>query len=203
MFTVDLEPDWGLAGTRGVREILPRLLELLDAREIPATFFVTGLLAETCRDDLLRIGPRHEIASHGFTHRRFDALSREEVREELHRSRAALEGLGREVTGVRAPFFATPPTWLDEAAAAGYRYDASAGSVRPSFRNRRWPEAGGLLPRLGVSVFRDGLTPFCLTYLRLYHPFGLRWMPRQPRLFYLHLHEFLPAAAASGLCSRI
>jgi hypothetical protein len=202
MFTVDTEPDWGMSGHRGVKEVLPRVLDLCDRRGIVATFFVTAGLLDECRKELAAIGPQHEIASHGLTHRRLDRVSRDELRRELRESRSLLEGLGRKVEGVRAPFFATPPDWIEEALAAGYRYDASAGSLVPSLRNRRLQrsrELSGPMPELGVSTFLDGLTPCCLTYLRLYHPLGLRMVPRAPRMFYLHLHEFLPRETAAGL----
>ena len=130
LFTVDVEPDWGVSGTRAVREELPRLLDMLDERGIRATFFVSGAMVQPCREVLGRIGPQHELASHGQEHRRMDSLPREAVRRELCDSREAVASLGREVLGVRAPFFATPPWWCEEAAAAGYRYDASAGRTR-------------------------------------------------------------------------
>ena len=203
LFTIDTEPDWGISGTRGVEDALPRLLELLEERRIAATFFVSGRLVQPCRDALLEIGPQHEIASHGYNHRRLSGVPREEVRDELRRSRLILAELGREIEGVRAPFFATPQGWLEEVADAGYKYDASAGCVRPSMMNRRWPAPAHGLGRLGVSVLRDGITPFCLTYLRLYHPLGLHMMPQAapgcPVMFYLHLHEFLPPETAARL----
>lgn len=208
LLTVDTEPDWGVSGTRSIVEILPRLLDEFEARCITATFFVTGDLARSRREHLLRIGGHHEIASHCQTHRRMDKLTREELREELRLSKSTLEQeLGRSVSGVRAPFFATPEYWLDETAAAGYDYDASAGCVRPALRNRKWPKAEAGMERLGVSVLKDGLTPLCLTYLRLYHPFGLWMMPgpgvERPTMMYLHLHEFLPAEAAGSMSALL
>jgi len=202
MFTVDTEPDWGMAGHRGIKEVLPRLLEWCDRRGIVATFFVTAGVVEECRKELFEIGPQHEIASHGLTHRRLDRLSPDELRKELRQSKSLLEGLGRKVQGVRAPFFATPPNWIEEAQAAGYAYDASAGCAFPSLKNRRLQrgcDLSGPMPQLGVSTFLDGMTPCCLTYLRLYHPLGIRMIPRAPRMFYLHLHEFLPRETAADL----
>ena len=49
----------------------------------------------------------------------------------------------------------------------------------------------GCVRRLGPSTLRDGLTPFTLTWLRLYHPVGLRLMPVRPAVFSCHLHELL------------
>jgi peptidoglycan/xylan/chitin deacetylase (PgdA/CDA1 family) len=202
LFTVDVEPDWGFTGDRAVREMLPRLLDLLDARAAAATFFVASGMLDSCRDVLMRIGRRHEIGSHGVTHRRIGPLPVEERRRELVESKRRLEDeLGRAVAGVRAPFFARSPGWLSEVAGAGYRYDASDGWVRPSlgnlpYRARRPVRAGAPVPSIPVSTFTDGVTPCSLTWLRLYAPFGLPLLRRNPRMFYFHLHEFLPPETA-------
>jgi peptidoglycan/xylan/chitin deacetylase (PgdA/CDA1 family) len=205
LFTVDVEPDWGFTGSRAVREHLPRLLDLLDEWRAPATFFVAALMLDDCLPALRRIGPGHEVASHGLTHRKIGSLPPEERRRELVESRALLEdALGRPVLGMRAPFFSRPASWLDEVAAAGYAYDASDGVIRPSLGNlrhrRRKPvDRRGPVPSLPVSTFADGLCPFALTWLRLLDPVAPLLLPRRPRVFYLHLHEFLPRATAGAL----
>ncbi len=205
LFTVDVEPDWGIAGSRAVREHLPRLLDLLDEWAAPATFFVAALMLDECLPALRRIGPRHEVASHGLTHRRIGPLPREERRRELVESRARLEdALGRRALGVRAPFLSRSATWLSEVAEAGYAYDASEGVVRPSLgnlrhRRRRPVDRRGPVPSLPVSTLADGLCPFALTWLRLLDPLAPLLLPRRPRVFYFHLHEFLPRRTAGAL----
>ena len=48
-----------------------RLLELFDEHGVKATFFVLGCVAETCPQLILEIERNgHEIASHGYDHRR-------------------------------------------------------------------------------------------------------------------------------------
>ncbi len=66
-------------------------LDVLDRHHATATFFVLGSLAETRRDDVLEIVRRgHEIAGHGYTHRRFPTMSLADLRDELDRTSALL-----------------------------------------------------------------------------------------------------------------
>ena len=208
MLTVDVEPDWGVAGTRGLLEVLPRLADTFEPEGVRFTFFVVS--------DLLRAGgpagvrvlrdlaKRHEIASHGRSHSVLSGLSAGELWEEVRASRLALEDqLGAEVCGFRGPFFRTHPLLCTTLRRAGYRYDATLGCVAPSPRNvppRRWaPQVEDGIVRLPVTTLRGGLIPFCLTYLRLLGPVGLRLIDPRAQIMYLHPHELLPPATACGL----
>lgn len=194
MFTVDVETDWAGAQTRGIREALPRLLDLLRRYSATATFFVVGNLTSLVRNHLHPDGP-DEVASHGLTHRLLTKLDAAELWQEVDESRRTLEAVGYRVEGFRAPFFRSPRVLPDLLAQAGYRYDASCGAVYPSLASRGGgPATWNTTPplhRVETSALRDGLTPCSLTYLRLYHPFGLKLVSPRTRLFYCHLHEFL------------
>jgi hypothetical protein len=72
---------------------------------------------------------------------------------------------------------------------AGYRYDASVGSLHP-FR-RPVPEADEPLPVVPSGQLRDGRTPCALTTLRIAHPVGVRLVGSDPETFTCHLHELL------------
>ena len=72
--TVDVEPDWGMRGTRAFREIAPKLLSFLEGWGFRATFFVVADLVDASGEVLAAIGERHEIGSHGLTHRRLGRL---------------------------------------------------------------------------------------------------------------------------------
>jgi hypothetical protein len=139
------------------------------------------------------------------THRRIGPLPSTERRRELVESKRRLEGeLDRPVFGVRAPFFARSAGWLEEVERAGYRYDASDGRVVPSpgnlpYRARRPVQGGTAVPSIPVSTLKDGVSPCCLTWLRLFAPFGIHLLRPNPRMFYLHLHEFLPPDTARRL----
>jgi len=121
-------------------ELLPRILDRLAEHDVRGTFFVLGWLAEREPEMVKGIAAAgHEIASHGWSHRRVTHMDREQFRDEVRRSKALLEDLtGEPVSGYRAPSFSILPglewafdTLLEEA----YRYDSSIFPVRvhPSY----------------------------------------------------------------------
>lgn len=138
---VDVESDWGGAELRGIREALPRFLELLARHDAVATFFVVGELAEEVRAVLPPESP-HEVGSHGLSHRRLDRLPAKEQAHELRESRRRLQALGYAVDGFRAPFLATPPALESMLVDAGYAYDASLGSLYHGLGRRRSSGSG-------------------------------------------------------------
>ena len=67
---------------------VPRILDLLDELDVPATFFVPGYVAETHEDMVREITRRgHETAHHGYMHEPPATLSRD---EEIRRARPRL-----------------------------------------------------------------------------------------------------------------
>ena len=204
VFTVDVERDWAGTQLRGVREVLPRLLELLDRHGARATFFVVAELADEVVGRLDPAGP-HEVGSHGLDHAVLTRLSPEQVEAQVDGSRRRLGAAGYDVAGFRAPFFRRPAGLDAVLWRAGYRYDASVGSVWPSPANRARPAPpvpGAARPaRLGNATLGDGLLPFNLTWLRLLHPLGRRLVAPGAGVFSCHLHELLPddGRGAGGL----
>lgn len=197
LFTVDVESDWGTGDVQGVETVLPRLLETLERCAARATFFVVGNLASRFRGHVPPTGS-HEVASHGMTH---DVLTRMEptrIAFEVEESKRTLDSEGYVVRGFRAPFLKRPRELLSLLERTGYTYDSSEGSVLPGpknlFRRSGEPKRKGPVRRLGPSRLRDGITPFSMTYLRLYHPLGLALVPKGFAVFFCHLHEFLPAS---------
>jgi polysaccharide deacetylase family protein (PEP-CTERM system associated) len=149
-FTVDVEEYFQVSAleaavSRAHWDSLPsrvvestrRLFELLAAHGARATWFVLGWVAER-HPALVRelAAAGHEIASHGWDHRRVTTQSPEEFRVSVRRSRALLEDLiGQPVLGFRAPSFSIVPgtEWaLDTLVEEGYRYDSSLFPVRRS-----------------------------------------------------------------------
>lgn len=204
LLTVDVEPDWGVAGSIAVRQALPPLCDMLRRHSVRATFFIVSDLLGECGDLFSRELAGHEAASHGRSHRRLDRLPPSDVAAELSESRARLEAHFRlPVRGFRAPFLATPPGWVDMLAAAGYEYDSSAGSVAPSPRNvpaGKWRvgRSGGVAT-LPTTALRPGWAPFSLTWLRLLAPVGERLVHPRATMMYLHLHELADARLAERL----
>jgi hypothetical protein len=196
VFTVDVEGDWAGTGTRGIREALPRLIQLLDRHGATATFFVVGELATLVRGIVDPAGP-HEVGSHSLTHPDLRKLPPGEVLHEIGESKRRLEDAGYAVAGFRAPYFGRPAGLGGALAAAGYRYDASVGSVDPFdwFGRRPEPAPDEPLPVVPVGRLRDGRTPFGLTYLRLAHPASQLLVGDDPGTFYCHPHELVGASA--------
>lgn len=129
--------DSGLRACYGARmaDSMFWLLEQLDREAIRCTFFVVGEIART-DPGLVRAMHRagHEIASHGWSHRRVHTMSRDAFREDVLRSKEALEDvIGDAVVGYRAPTFSITrqTAWaLDVLVELGMRYDSSIFPVR-------------------------------------------------------------------------
>lgn len=111
------------------------LLDLLDRHSTIATFFTLGWIARRHPKVVQRIvSAGHEIASHGWWHRRVLTLSPDEFRQDVRDSRAILEDVsGSTVLGYRAPSFSITPgcEWaFDVLVEEGYRYDSSIFPIR-------------------------------------------------------------------------
>ena len=106
---------------------LRRILDLLAANAIPATFFVTGHTAETYPEETRAIvADGHEIGHHGYLHENPSDLSLDEERRVLERGLQALDEIcGVRPTGYRSPSWDnsvnTIPLLLDY----GFRYESS------------------------------------------------------------------------------
>jgi polysaccharide deacetylase family protein (PEP-CTERM system associated) len=113
-----------------VERNVDRILALLRERDVKATFFTLGWIAERYPQVVRAIVDEgHELASHGYGHLRASDQSEEEFRDDITRSKAVLEDIsGQQVLGYRAPSFSigTRNLWaLDTLRNAGYRYSSS------------------------------------------------------------------------------
>ncbi len=142
-----------------------RLLQLLAEHGALATFFILGWVAERCPDLVRRIGAAgHEIASHGYGHRRVGTQNREEFRTDLRRSKTVLEDLsGTAVLGYRAPSYSiSARTWwaFDELCEAGFRYDSSIFPVpHDLYGLADWPRFPGPAERVEGGAWRPATGP--------------------------------------------
>jgi peptidoglycan/xylan/chitin deacetylase (PgdA/CDA1 family) len=76
----------------------------LDELGTRATFFVVGEMCAKHPDIVAEIAARgHELAGHGYTHRRFTELSPGELSDELERTQALLPPSAQERPFVRPP----------------------------------------------------------------------------------------------------
>ena len=122
-------------------------LDLLDEFGISATFFVLGSIADEMPEIVREVVDRgHEVASKGYFHKSIHRQSPSEFRDDLVRSREAIErASGTKVNGFRIghQWFGPRDLWaLDILASEGFAYDSS---VRPLFR-RFAPEPWRLVP---------------------------------------------------------
>jgi polysaccharide deacetylase family protein (PEP-CTERM system associated) len=116
--------SWAGLGDRVDRNV-KEILALFDEAEVKATFFTLGWVAQRHGPLLREIAARgHELASHGWDHRRVFTMDRAEFADDIARARKAIEdGAGTRVTGYRAPSFSidrrTPWAFM-ELAQQGY-----------------------------------------------------------------------------------
>jgi peptidoglycan/xylan/chitin deacetylase (PgdA/CDA1 family) len=205
--TVDVEGDFGTASLRGVDEVLPALLDALEARSIAATLFVVGDVARA-RPGAIR-GARdrgHAVASHSMTHAALSRSTPERRRRELADSRAVLEDVtGVPCTGFRAPYFDLSRGLGPLLEETGYRWSSSKAPFSPVALYRHALSTRGE-HTLAASAVREfpvpgvfGLPiPEGLSYRRLFRPL-LALRPAVPRVFYLHPYELLDAVREFAL----
>lgn len=119
-----------------VERNIDRILGMLDERQVKATFFTLGWIAERYPFVIKAIvAGGHELASHGYGHQRVSDLSPAQFSADIVRAKAILEDLGGvAVVGYRAPSFSIGASNRDWAfgrlAAAGYRYSSSVYPVK-------------------------------------------------------------------------
>jgi polysaccharide deacetylase family protein (PEP-CTERM system associated) len=120
---------------RRMEHVTRRLLEHLDVAGVKATFYIVGEIARR-HPGLVRDihGAGHEVGSHSWDHRRVHHFTPETFRDDVRRSKDALEDLiGEPILGFRAPTFSVVRTtgWaLDVLAECGFEYDSSIFPVR-------------------------------------------------------------------------
>ena len=76
---------------------LPLFVETFNDLEIPATFAIRGQLTEvddSILDLLLKSSVKHDIGAHGYYHKEFTHLSRNEAENELNMTSAGMDKLG-------------------------------------------------------------------------------------------------------------
>jgi len=125
--------EWDGLGRR-VETNCDAVLQLFADLGVKATFFTLGWVAERHPAMMRRIAAAgHEIASHGWDHKRVFTLGEAAFADDIARAREVLEqASGSAVTGYRAPSFSidarTP--WAHEVLARhGYAYSSSVAPI--------------------------------------------------------------------------
>jgi polysaccharide deacetylase family protein (PEP-CTERM system associated) len=204
-----------------------RLLQIFADAGVTATFFVLGWVAERHAGLVRRIADQgHEVASHGYAHRLVYDLTPSMFRDDIRRSKAALQNAtGVAVEGYRAPSYSVTPRslWaLDVLIEEGFRYDSSIFPIhhdrygipvssRHPYRLNR--PAGTLIEAPGSTV-RWGVFNFPVAgggYFRILPYAWTRWgiaqlnrVEKRPAIFYMHPWEIDPdqPRLSAGLLSR-
>jgi peptidoglycan-N-acetylglucosamine deacetylase len=95
----------------------PRILDILKAKQVPATFFIVGENALTEHGLLARmIREGHEVGSHTYTHPNLATVGKTQTLFELNATQRLFQAFtGRTLKLFRAPFFGdAEPTTADE-----------------------------------------------------------------------------------------
>ena len=164
------EENWNRLPSR-VEQNTRDLLDLLDSLGVRATCFVLGWVAERYPGLVTLIRQAgHEVAAHGFGHRRIYELTAEEFERDLDRNVASLAAAGAlDIRGFRAPEWSINDRslWaLDVLARKGFRFDSSMTPLRiignpayPQVPHRRSTRDGSIIEfpplvarRLGQNI---------------------------------------------------
>jgi polysaccharide deacetylase family protein (PEP-CTERM system associated) len=205
--------DWASFESRVV-ENTRRLLRLLSRHDVRATFFVLGWVAEHYPDLVAEIAAaKHELASHSYWHRLVYDLSVEQFRDDLCRSRQALQQVvDQPIIGYRAPSFSITrkSLWaLDVLAEEGFEFDSSVFPTRhprygiPGARQdiHQFETSAGRVWEFPPAVRKYGGLNLAVAgggYFRLYplrftcHALTVINRTGQPFVFYVHPWEVDP-----------
>ncbi len=213
---------------RRVEQNTHRVLEMFERAGVKGTFFTLGWVAARHPRLIRRIADLgHEVASHGWDHRRVFTLDAARFRADLDRAREAIEQAGGQaVTGYRAPSFSidarTP--WAHAVLAdAGYAYSSSVAPLRHDHYG--WPESPRFAwrPIAGSDLVELPVTTVTVAGRRLAAGGGgfFRLLPyafsnwavartnraeRRPAIFYFHPWEIdpdQPRVAGAALKSKL
>ncbi len=111
----------------GCVQSVERLLKIMYAKGVKATFFVVGEFAER-HPDLIRAidAAGHEIAGHGYVHTPMSTLTDAEFEVDTAKCVAVLSSIiGKSIRGYRAPVFSLSLDRVQTLAKLGFRYDSS------------------------------------------------------------------------------
>jgi polysaccharide deacetylase family protein (PEP-CTERM system associated) len=201
-------------------------LELLGRRNVQATFFILGWVADRC-PALVRaiVDSGHEIGSHGYGHQMLTRGNQASFRADLTRAKSAIEDqTGSRVTCFRAPSYSitSKTLWaLEILGEFGFEYDSSIFPIRhdyygipdaPRFPHYWSLQSGARLlefPPSTVRILGINLPIAGGGYLRLL-PYKvtagairrLNQKEDQPAMVYLHPWEIDPDQPRLAACWR-
>jgi len=195
-----------------VERNIGRILALLDRHDTRATFFTLGCSADrypAMIRDIVAHG--HELASHGYSHRRASEQTRGAFRDDLARAKALLEDIGGVAgRGYRAPSFSIGASNLwahDVIAETGHVYSSSVYPIvhdhygMPEAPRFAWRTPSGVveIPPSSLRMLGRNLPASGGGYFRLLPYPVSRWSLRRINardgeacVFYFHPWEIDP-----------
>lgn len=115
-------------GQYGARVALPRIVNLMNEENIPATFFFPAWSLKLAPEqaDLIKNSGQHEIGVHGWIHEMNTALDRSTEARLLRQAVEAIEQIiGERPIGYRAPSWNHSPNTLEIVRELGFIYESS------------------------------------------------------------------------------
>jgi len=115
-------------GQYGARAALPRVMNLLDRHEIPASFFIPAMSLMIDRSQVTRIkqSGRHEFAVHGWIHEMNTGLAADVERRLVQQAIDTLTAYtGTRPVGYRAPSWNFSPNTMRIIRDLGFMYESS------------------------------------------------------------------------------
>lgn len=201
--------EWDARECR-VEQNVERILCMLEDYGARATFFTLGWIAERYPQLIRRIVDKgHEVASHGFAHKRASEQSEQQFFSDIQLAKVLLEDVsGVEVRGYRAPSFSIDDNnkaWVWECIErAGYRYSSSIYPIQHDHYGI--PDAPRFIHDVRAKLIEVPVTTMRMFgrnwpaggggYFRLMPYMMSRWalnrvnrVDRQPAIFYFHPWE--------------
>jgi len=123
------DADWNKQELR-VNIGMDFILNALAEKNIKATFYILGWLADRCPELVQKISSQdHEIGCHSYQHTPIDLLTPDAFAKDLRKAIDALESVtGKKIKGFRAPSFSVmhKTSWaIDIIKDSGLQYDSS------------------------------------------------------------------------------
>ena len=115
-------------GQYGARVALPRIVNLMDEENIPATFFFPAWSLKLAPEqaDLIKTSGQHEIGVHGWIHEMNTTLDGPTEARLLRQAIETIEQItGERPTGYRAPSWNHSPNTLEIVRELGFIYESS------------------------------------------------------------------------------
>lgn len=191
----EVSPGKMAQGEYGRRAGLPRILELLDRWETPASFYIPAVCALLDPEEApgyVQLG--HEVGVHGWIHERNTQLTFEQELDLLGRAVDVLQSqTGTRPTGIRTPSWDFSDSTLDVIKQLGFTYDSSLMADDDPYELLQHGERTGIV-EIPVEWIRDDAPVLMMERFQSLRPY---MPPRQ--LGQIWKDEFDAAYAVGGV----